>query len=259
MLLVAVSYGMAQPPAPRITGRYWKAIELMGQPSPTPDVGPEAHLQFDTNGRVAGSDGCNRVMGPYTLEGDALRFGELAGTRMACPGTEAVERAFHEAVKATARWRMDGDRLELLDAAGAVVAQFATPINAPGTGPATPAPTPGLAGTSWQLVRFEGGDDTVLTPDDKAKYTLQFEGEGRVAVRFDCNRGRGTWTSAGPGQLEFGPVALTRAMCPPGSLHDRLVTHWPHIRSFVLKDGHLFLSLQADGGIYEFEPLAGGR
>jgi para-nitrobenzyl esterase len=154
---------------------------------------------------------------------------------------------------------MNFDRLEWLDAAGAVVAQFVSPVNAPGTGPVTPAPTPGLAGTSWQLVRFEGGDDTVLTPDDKAKYTLQFEGEGRVSVRFDCNRGRGTWTSAAPGQLEFGPVALTRAMCPPGSLHDRLVTHWPYIRSYVLKDGHLFLSLQADGGIYEFEPLAGGR
>jgi hypothetical protein len=29
---------------------------------------------------------------------------------------------------------------------------------------------------------------------------------------------------------------------------------WPYIRSYVMKDGHLFLSLMADGGIYEFEP-----
>jgi hypothetical protein len=27
------------------------------------------------------------------------------------------------------------------------------------------------------------------------------------------------------------------------------------IRSYVTKDGHLFLSLMADGGIYEFEPV----
>jgi hypothetical protein len=26
----------------------------------------------------------------------------------------------------------------------------------------------------------------------------------------------------------------------------------------VIKDGHLFLSLMADGGIYEFAPIAGG-
>lgn len=31
---------------------------------------------------------------------------------------------------------------------------------------------------------------------------------------------------------------------------------WGYIRSYVVKDGHLFLSLMADGGIYEFEPVA---
>ncbi len=43
-------------------------------------------------------------------------------------------------------------------------------------------------------------------------------------------------------------------MCPPGSLHDQIVKQWGNIRSYVMKDGHLFLSLMADGGIYEFEP-----
>jgi len=40
-----------------------------------------------------------------------------------------------------------------------------------------------------------------------------------------------------------------------GSLHDRIVKQWGYIRSYVMKDGHLFLSLMADGGIYEFEPI----
>ena len=113
----------------------------------------------------------------------------------------------------------------------------------------------GLGGTSWQLVRFQGGDDKVLRPDDKAKYTIAFGTDGSVSVRFDCNRGRGTWKSAGPNQLEFGPMALTRAMCPPGSLHDHLVKQWGFVRSYLIKDGRLFLSLMADGGSYEFERL----
>jgi para-nitrobenzyl esterase len=50
-------------------------------------------------------------------------------------------------------------------------------------------------------------------------------------------------------------MALTRAMCPPGSLHDHLVRQWPYVRSYVIKGGHLYLSLIADGGIYEFEPV----
>jgi heat shock protein HslJ len=119
----------------------------------------------------------------------------------------------------------------------------------------TPAQTSNnLAGTSWRLVKFRGGDDTTLTPDDPAKYTITFGADGSLSARIDCNRGRGKWKSSGPSQLELGPLALTRAKCPPGSLHDQIVKQWSNIRSYVLKDGHLFLSLMADGGIYEFEP-----
>ena len=112
-----------------------------------------------------------------------------------------------------------------------------------------------LDGTPWRLVKFQGSDDTTLTPDDRIKYTIAFNANGSVAVRIDCNRGHGSWKSPGPNQLEVGPLALTRAMCPPGSLHDQIVKHWPFIRSYIIKDHHLFVSLLADGGIYEFEPV----
>jgi para-nitrobenzyl esterase len=113
-----------------------------------------------------------------------------------------------------------------------------------------------LAGTSWKIVRFQGGDDTARTPDDPAKYTVAFAADGTMSVRFDCNRGRGAWKSPQKGRLEFGPMALTRAMCPPGSLHDQLLKHWPYVRSYVLRDGRLYLSLMADGGVYELERLS---
>ena len=73
-----------------------------------------------------------------------------------------------------------------------------------------------LAGTSWQLVRFQGGDGNVLTPDDPSKYTIAFDKNGNLTARIDCNRGRGTWASSGPGSLQLSPMALTRAMCRPG-------------------------------------------
>ena len=116
-----------------------------------------------------------------------------------------------------------------------------------------------LEGTSWQLVKFQGSDDKTLTPNDKKKYTIAFGTDGRVSARIDCNRGMGTWKSSGPNQLEFGRLALTRAMCPPGSLHDLIVKHWEFVRSYIIKDGHLFLSLMADGGIFEFEPIGGSK
>jgi para-nitrobenzyl esterase len=114
-----------------------------------------------------------------------------------------------------------------------------------------------LGGTSWQLLKIQGSDDKTLSPCDKFKYTIAFGTDGRVSVRIDGNRGFGTWTSAEPNQLQLGPLALTRAMCPPGSLHDRIVKDWEAVRSYTIKDDHLFLSLMADGGVYEFEPIDG--
>ena len=125
----------------------------------------------------------------------------------------------------------------------------------------TPAPprsaAADLGGSSWQLVKFQSSDERILTPDDPAKYTISFGTDGSVSARIDCNRGRGAWKSSGPNQLQFGPLALTRAQCPPGSLHDRIVKDWEFVRSYTLKDGRLFLALMADGGIYEFAPISG--
>ena len=113
----------------------------------------------------------------------------------------------------------------------------------------------GLSATPWQLVRFEGGDGRVVTPDVRSKYTISFGTDGQLSARFDCNHGNGNWTSNGANQISFGPLALTRAQCPRGSLHDMLVRHWPYVRTYTTRNGHLFLSLQADAGTYEFEPM----
>jgi para-nitrobenzyl esterase len=124
--------------------------------------------------------------------------------------------------------------------------------------PAAPAATAAmassLAGTSWQLVRFTGSDGNKVEPDERAKYTLTFQPDGVVVARIDCNRGRGSWKSDAPGQLVLGPLALTRMMCPPGSMHDRVAADFGAVRAYAVKDGHLLLSLMADGGTYEYEP-----
>jgi heat shock protein HslJ len=118
-----------------------------------------------------------------------------------------------------------------------------------------PAVASGLAGTSWRLLNIASMDDTVYVPDDPAKYTLAFGADGAASMQADCNRGAGSWTSESPGQLQFGPVAATRALCPPESLSEKYLAQFEWVRSYVLKDGNLFLATMADGAIIEFEPL----
>jgi para-nitrobenzyl esterase len=121
------------------------------------------------------------------------------------------------------------------------------------------AQSPGELVGSWQLVKFEGGDGKLVVPDDSTKYTFTFEADGHLTARIDCNRGRGTWLSSGAHQLQFGPLALTRAMCAEGSIHDRIVKDLPAVRSYALRGTHLFLALLADSGAYEFQPAASSK
>ena len=116
-----------------------------------------------------------------------------------------------------------------------------------------------LAGTSWKLVKLQTGDDTTHVPDDGSKYTITFGRNGRATTRVDCNRASSTWRSSRPNELEFGSWSRTSAKCPPGSLHDRIVTEGANVRSYSIKNGHLFLSGMSAGGYYELEPLTTQR
>ncbi len=83
---------------------------------------PRADITFAAEGRAHGTTGCNRFTGGFTLDGASLRFGPVAGTRMACaPPAMDQERRFHEALDAVRGWRADGAALLLTDGAGATV------------------------------------------------------------------------------------------------------------------------------------------
>lgn len=73
--------------------------------------------------RVAGTGGCNRLIGGYELDGNRLTFQQLALTRMACPDMK-YENAFAKALEATATWTISGAHLELSDAGGTMLARF---------------------------------------------------------------------------------------------------------------------------------------
>ena len=251
MALMA-SHAFAQVPAGAkpvsLEGSSWKAVELAGASVPALPANGQPNLVFQ-GGRVSGSDGCNRITGSYTQKGEAVTFGQIATTMMACADRADIGQRFHAALKGTSHFRIAGGRMEFFGAAGMPLAVFER-----GQPPAPPPSPSPLQGTTWQLVKFQGGDGTTLTPDERSKYTFDFAADGRVSVRVDCNRGSSTWKTTGSSQLELGPLALTRAQCPEGSLHDHIVKQWTFIRSFVIRNGHLFLALMADGGAYELEP-----
>ena len=71
------------------------------------------------DGRVSSTVGCNRIVSKPSVEGDRLRFGPMAATRMACPPPlDQLETAYIAALDAVRSWRIEGTRLTLLDERG---------------------------------------------------------------------------------------------------------------------------------------------
>ncbi len=118
-----------------------------------------------------------------------------------------------------------------------------------------------LADTKWQLVEFQSMDDTQgkTSPSDPSKYTMSLNGDGTVNMRLNCNNANGKWTAEASsdlssGKLEFGRLATTKAVCPPPSMDEQITRNTGYIRSYLLRDDKLYLSLMADGGVYVWEP-----
>jgi copper homeostasis protein (lipoprotein) len=122
-VVIVEAFGEARPgercegavdPAP-LAGTYWRLADLPGDEGFAVDPGLRAHLVLGgEEGRVSGSSGCNRLIGTFTLDGDALSFGPLAGTRMACPQPAMeLERRFYAALASVTGYAIDGEVLTL--------------------------------------------------------------------------------------------------------------------------------------------------
>lgn len=120
----------ARPPAQPLStaellNTYWKLTQLGEVVISTPEGVREIHLVLHSeNQRVAGFSGCNQMMGNYVLDGDQIRFDRMAGTMMACVPDRDVERKFLAIFPDVSRWKIEGETLRLMDAAGTTLAVF---------------------------------------------------------------------------------------------------------------------------------------
>ncbi len=142
-------------------------------------------------------------------------------------------------------------------APGAVAAVVVTLV---GVGCGSAAASDPLTGTTWRLVNIESmapAEQPDTTIDDPSRYTVTFGDDGQATFQVDCNRGSAGWesTAAAPdsGTLTFGPIALTRMMCPQPSDDSRVAAALGGVRTYLLSGGQLHLSLLADSGIMHWE------
>ena len=103
----------------------WALLELNGKPIVVTSDATTPYLELNANKKSAyGFGGCNRFFGSYEVgEHQALTFGALGATRMACPEGMNQEQALFTMLGQTNRYEIHGSKL-LLYADDAVVARF---------------------------------------------------------------------------------------------------------------------------------------
>jgi len=110
--------------AAELSGTSWRATGINNGRSAVVSVlpGHDVTLVFGADDTVAGTAGCNRYQARVRRSGTALGFDPPVATRMAClqPGVMEQERAFLDALASVASARVEGDRLELRTADGAI-------------------------------------------------------------------------------------------------------------------------------------------
>ena len=100
-------------PGAELTNTRWQ-LSALGDDILDADGEQSPYLTLDSEGKVLGHAGCNGLNGSYQQDGETLSFGPIATTRKACPEMEG-EQAFLQALKATSRFRIDGELLTLFD------------------------------------------------------------------------------------------------------------------------------------------------
>ena len=65
----------------------------------------------------------------------------------------------------------------------------------------------------WRLESMEFQGAAAFVPEDPSRFTVQFDPDGTIGVRADCNQCGGSYTLRGE-RLTTGPLACTLVGCP---------------------------------------------
>lgn len=126
------------------------------------------------------------------------------------------------------------------------------PTNIPGNAmpPVVTTAADLIVGPEWRWQRTQLGNAPQVVAATPVRYTLTFQGGGRVNVRADCNRGSGSYEVNGA-QMKFGAIALTRMGCPPGSQDGEFLRSLAQVAAYAMAGNELLLLL-ADGAMMRF-------
>lgn len=180
-----------------LTERIWLLTELDGK-SPLPSTTVTA--EFDPDGSIGGTSGCNSYSGSYTVEGKSIAMGPFVSTLMACPDLVMdQETRYLKALENAVMFQINADELTLEDADGNNLALFS-------------ALEQGLSGTAWDVIAYNNGKEAVVSVMIGTEITALFGEDGQLTGNAGCNDYFTSYETDGD-QIAIGLPGVTRKFC----------------------------------------------
>jgi len=184
-----------------LEGTAWELTTLNNGENAMVSAVPDTYVSANFNqGEINGSAGCNNYFGSYQATDDTISIGPLASTMMLCPEpVNEQERLFLAALESAATYQVIANRLELINADGALAAMFhaAEPIELPGS--------------TWDVNSYNNGRGGVTSVINGTALNISFDAE-TAAGSAGCNNYTGSYAVDGE-KISFGPQATTRMFC----------------------------------------------
>lgn len=199
VLLITACAPANQPAQPGLADTSWILTTLGGEPILEGVITAE----ITAENTIGGSAGCNQYTANYDTDGSSLKFTpQVATTLMACPPPLMdIESRYLEALQQTASYQSDGTNLTLLDANGRELATFTKlqPVD--------------LAGTNWQVVAYNNGQEAVISTLPEYPIIALFRKDGSMVGFTGCNTYSGNFITDGF-QINLQQISQTRNSCP---------------------------------------------
>jgi heat shock protein HslJ len=197
-------------------------------------------LNFDREGSITGSAGCNHYFASYGMKGTAIAIGPAGSTEMYCtgPGVMEQESAYLALLGKTAAVTGGNSTLSFADAQGNAILSFARTV--------PPAPAP-LAGTNWTLDSLYSAD-AVSSVEAGTAITAVFDNDGNVAGSAGCNHYFASYNVTGM-TMSVGTAGSTKMYCTsPGVMQQesRYLAALSRAAAFTITGNRLSLA-DADG------------
>ncbi len=139
-----------------------------------------------------------------------------------------------------------GDDEESTEETGEETADLVQP-----TQPAAAITDDALTAQAWQWVSFMDQSAGEIPVTDPQNYTVDFQPDGTMQVKADCNNASGTYTADGSNMsIALGPT--TRVACSPESNSEQFLSYLGGAALYSITNGRLQIELMADSGTMTF-------